>query len=661
MQFSNTLNSLKKLLFIYLFFLGCMTLFRGFFFSYYAAFDSYDAIYWEILEAFFLGFRIDLTVIGYIQILPSILLIALYFSKNKTLLDYFHKFLLWYLFVCFTIIVTLLGMDFGFYSYFKDHINVIFFGLFDDDTKALIITFWQNYNVVAIFALFALILLAAFKVIQKILNLQERTIEHFFRVKNPIILFTALILVNFLAIRGTLGMYPLSRMIPNLSTHEFINKLPQNGVRAFVAAYGHRQKYLNAEYDLIAATGFKGNMAKAFEIHTQSTLKESQNLLQNITYKTNDINKEPYNVVVIMVESFGMPILNYQSDSFDIMGKLKNHFQEDTLFTNIISDGDGTISSLQSLLLSIPHRPNSFELSQSLYKQTPFKHSAAFVFNAAEYETSFIYGGDLTWRNLGDFLYYQGYKNVEGKIDISKSLDQNTEEEDLFHPWGIFDEHLYTHILKKLETSTQKQFIVALSTNNHPPYNLPKQYQSKSLIMNDRLKKHITGDLELAQQRFASFAYALDQVGIFLEKFKESSFKENTIVVITADNNTVDGIMSYENNALLNSKNIPLYIYLPQKLKEKLTIDTHVAGSQKDIFPTLYNLTLPNASYTSVGTDLLNPQQPHYGMNGSMIINHDNEIKKLQQLNDSKEDPLLLYYRASLAVTEYLINSYAKK
>ena len=47
--------------------------------------------------------------------------------------------------------------------------------------------------------------------------------------------------------------------------------------------------------------------------------------------------------------------------------------------------------------------------------------------------------------------------------------------------------------------------------------------------------------------------------------------------------------MKYDDNQLLNSKNIPLYFYLPEELKEKIDIDTKVAGSHKDIFPTLYN------------------------------------------------------------------------
>ena len=340
------------------------------------------------------------------------------------------------------------------------------------------------------------------------------------------------------------------------------------------------------------------------------------------------------------------------------MGNLKKHFEEDILFTNIISEGDGTIASLEALLLNIPYRPNSFPFSQSDYAQTSFTFSPAFLYNAKGYNTSFIYGGDSTWRDLGKFVKYQDYKAVEGKQDIFSSIKVSKEESEYFHPWGIYDEYLYEHILNKLETSNKKEMILALSTNNHPPYNIPNEYKSKILSYSEDLKNHITGDFDLAKQRFKSYGYALDSVGTFLDKFKKSKFKDNTIVVITADNNTIEGIMKYDDNPIFTSKNIPIYFYLPKELKNRLEIDTSLAGSQKDIFPTLYNLTLKDTKYLSIGNNLFDKIHPHFGFNGSMIVNNGSEVRKLNNLKETSEDELVNYYKASLAVTEYLIKNY---
>lgn len=637
-----------------------MTIFRVVFFLYYNELNELNTYYFDISKMLFLGFRIDLTVIGYIQAIPTLLLIALYYLKKESLYKSFQTFLKYYLFILFVLSSLLLIADFGFYSYFKDHINILFFGLFEDDTFALMQTFWQNYNVVLILFIVFLYFVSLFLLIQFVFNKKLKS-YNLVLLKIPAIFFTLLLVFNFFIIRGTFGMYPLGKMIPNVSKNEYINSMSQNGVRSFISAYGIRKDYLSKKLDYIKETGFENNIAEAFKIHKNSLDIDEENLLNNITYKTKKVDDEDYNIVVIMVESFGLPILKYQSEKFDIMGKLKKHFEEDILFTNIISEGDGTIASLEALLLNIPYRPNSFAFSQSTYSQTSFDFSPAFLYNSADYNTSFIYGGDLTWRDLGEFVKFQAYKNIEGKQDIYSSIEKTKAEDDYFYPWGIYDEYLYEHILKKLENSKEKEMILALSTNNHPPYNIPNDYKSKSLIFSEELKAHITGDFDLAEQRFKSYAYALDSVGDFLDKFKNSHAKDNTIVVITADNNTVEGIMKYENNPIFTSKNIPIYFYLPKKLKEKLNVDTTVAGSQKDIFPTLYNLTLKDKNYLSIGNDLFDKIAPHYGFNGSMIVNSGNEVRKLDSLHLKDEDYLINYYKASLAITEYLIKSYDKR
>lgn len=654
--FNLVINSLKKLFLVYFIFLIFMSIFRAIFFIYFSELNSFSDYYSDIFSAFFLGFRIDLTVIGYIQVIPTIILIFLYYFKSEKAFNIFNKFLVYYLFIVFVIVSLLFVADFGFYSYFKERLNILFFGLFEDDTVALIKTFLQNYNVALILGVFFLYLALLFYIIKTILNLEFHSLKIATFIKFPTLFFILLIIFNFLIIRGTFGMYPLGKMIPNVSTSEYINKVSQNSVRAFISANSARNKFKKNQIDYIKETGFENSIAKAFEMHKGTTSIDRENLLNNITYETKKVDDEDYNVVVIVVESFGMPILKYQSDEFNIMGNLKKHFEEDILFTNIISEADGTIASLEALLLNIPYRPNSFPFSQSKFAQTSFTFSPAFLYTNAGYNTSFIYGGDLTWRDLGNFVKYQSYSSAEGKQDIFASIVPSKNEDDYFHPWGIYDEYLYEHILNKLETSNKKEMILALSTNNHPPYNIPKDYETKIKGYSEDLKNHIIGDFDLAKQRFKSYAYALDSVGTFLDKFKQSRFKENTIVVITADNNTIEGIMKYDDNPIFTSKNIPIYFYLPQKLKEKLEIDTNFAGSQKDIFPTLYNLTLKDTNYLSIGNNLFDKIYPHFGFNGSMIVNHGNEVRKLNSLKEKSEDELVNYYKASLAVTEYLIN-----
>lgn len=650
------MNKQEKLFLFYkqsfkigLFYLFAMNIFRVCFYFY---FNETNSLFSSgLIEAFFLGFRLDLTVVGYIYALPLLLSIFFYiFNLNL------YKIFKYYYYFIFTLLLLIMASDFGFYSFFKEHINILIFGLFEDDTTALIKTMWDNYPVIWILLVFFLVNYLAYYFINYIFK-SSNYLDKFLWLKNVWILFPILLITLFMMIRGSFSMYPLGKMLPNISTNPFINKLAQNSTRSFIRAYKLKKKY-NKNYKLIESMGFENKIEEAFKIYTNKTTLQKP-LLDNIKQKTSSILQDNLNVVVIMVESFGLPISNYNSENFDLLRSMKKHFKEDILFRNFLSSGDGTIQSLEALILNISHRPNSFPFSQSKYKQTSFTYTPAFLYDKKGYETTFVYGGDLTWRDTGSFISHQGYKNVEGKIDIKNALVEKSDV-DYFHPWGIFDEYLFDYLENRLQKASKPQFIFALSTNNHPPYDIPKQYKSKTLTIPKELEKHLIGDKNLAMKRFYSYQYAIDQVGIFLDKIKANkSLKDNTIVVVTADNNTINGIMNYPSDELFNSANVPLLLYLPKKIRD--TIDEKYSkrfASQKDIFPTIYNLTLKNTDYYATGNNLFAKNGYFIGMNGTGVVSTKEETINA---NIDKNSSLAQYYRATLSVQEYLLQQYMKK
>ncbi|MCD6433070.1 MAG: LTA synthase family protein, partial [Sulfurimonas sp.] len=475
-------------------------------------------------------------------------------------------------------------------------------------------------------------------------------------IKQALFFLVVIVVVGFLG-RGSVGLFPLAKDIPDVSADPLVNKLPQTAGYAMLNSYEQYVKSKSGNYDLIKSSGYKGKIDKAFEVHAQKSDIDRENLLNNIKYTTtkNEILKtrQP-NVVVIMAESFGMPLLDYQSDDFNILGRLKKHFDEDTLFTNFISSSNGTVVSLEPLLLNITARPNSTSFAQSSYLNTSFTQASAKVYQDAGYETSFIYGGDLSWRNVGSFMSRQGFDSTAGKAAISNSLGLDLDS--ISHDWGVFDGYLYKYVFEKLKKATKPQFIFILTTNNHPPYTIPNDYKSNSLKISQDLKEHITGDMDLARRRFKDYAYAVDMAGEFLDEIKNSSLAKNSVVAITADNNTVEGIMRYENH-YTQTKRVPFYIYLPDDLKPKEPIDTTLASSHKDMFPTLYNLTLYDTSYVAVGTNLLDKNILHCGFNDAgVIVAEDGGFKHTKALTKVQKK-CQEYYNASLAVTEYLIKS----
>lgn len=653
-QFNFNLKILYSLLLLSLSMLFLMSLSRYYLYHSYSQNSIYSSI--ELFNAFLLGFRLDLSIIAYINILPVIYIIVLYAIKKEKLNSYAIKVLTFYFIAILFVIYSFTFMDYIYFSFFAEHSTIMIFGVLDDDTSALISTAFSNYNVPLFTAIFITLYILVVIITIKILK-NKKMFSFFWTTKKQILFFIFLVISIGLLARGSLGLFPLAKYIPDVSADSFINKLPQTPTYALVYAYKQYKKSKSGKYDLIKMVGYKGKITDAFKDHLGINNINKEDLLQNIKYQTTKntlLKDKPPHVVVVMVESFGMPLLKYQSDTFNIMGKLKKHFEEDILFTNFISSSNGTISSLEALLLNIPSRPKGTSFSQSNYLNTSFKQASARVYQDAGYETTFIYGGDLSWRNVGSFMSRQGFDKVEGKAQIigALNLDSSTKT----HDWGVYDEYSYTYLLNKLENATKPQFIFLLTTNNHPPYKVPTNYKSNKLILSQELKSHITGDIDLAQKRFKDYAYAVDMAGNFLDKLKVSPIAQKTVVAITADNNTVEGIMKYDEH-YTNTKKVPFYLYLPNYLKKK-TFDTTIPASHKDIFPTLYHATLSNVAYTSIGNNLQNNITIQCGFNkAGVIISRDGGFKSTNPKTEIQKN-CLKHYKSSLAVTEYMIKSH---
>ena len=655
-HFSFLLHQLKLFFKVELFFLAMFSLVRVYLFVRYAQDAKYSFL--ELADTFWIGFRLDVSALAYTFIMPVLVLFLLWIFRLRFLNSVVNRFFKLYFFFIFLILSLLVITDIGYFSFFGDHMSVMVFGIFDDDTKALFEIAKKNYNLwlYGFFGFFYV--LGGYAAIAKFIK-EKQEIEHkewnYFTQSG---FFAALFVIVFLAVRGSVGLFPLAVYIPDVSSDPLINKLPQNAVHAMIKAEDQYVKSKDGSYDLIKMSGYSGKMAEAFRVQTGKKEINEKDLLSNIVYQTKKdvtLEKNPPNVVLEVVESFGMPILSYQSESFDIMRALKKHFDEDTVFTNFISVSNGTIVDLEPLMLNIIARPNSTAFGQSKYLNTSFSQASAKVYQKAGYETSFVYGGDLSWRNVGVFFSHQGFDHVYGKAAIIEKL--HLDEKKVSHDWGVYDKYLHQFVLAKLKESKKPQLIVVMTTNNHPPYKLDVNYGSKNLIFSDDLKKHLVGDLNLNHQRFQDYQYALDMVGEFMDEVKGSSLKDNTVVAITGDNNTVEGVMHYD-DYYTQTKRIPFYIYLPPKLHHKMDgVDTKTAGSDQDIFPTLYNLTLSDVKYTAVGTDLLDKNRVHCGYNDEgVIVAKDGGFKENEPKTELQKE-CDAQYKASLAVTEYLIKS----
>lgn len=116
-----------------------------------AIYSSNFRIGTDLARSLWMGVRFDVVVLAYLCTLPVLALIFCLFWRQefayKQLINVSKHYLHW----MFILICLLLAIDVGYYSYFQDHFNILVFGLIEDDTKALLLTFWKNYPLFLVF------------------------------------------------------------------------------------------------------------------------------------------------------------------------------------------------------------------------------------------------------------------------------------------------------------------------------------------------------------------------------------------------------------------------------------------------------------------------------------------------------------------------------
>ena len=493
----------KKIITLNIIFALIMTIYRIIFTFYYSDWSELSQYFGDLMQAFILGVRYDCAVLAYINSLVTLLFIIFWFIDSQKLFVKFVKSLKYYYTVFFGCIVTLLCIDFGFYSYFQNHMNILMFGVFEDDTKALFSTLVENYPVVWVGIGFILIFVFVY-VLTKLI-VEKKVIGYYIektKIYIKIILALILLSVNFIMARGSFGLFPLGVDNAEISKNTFINKVAINGIYTLQAAIEARSKEKDRNY--ISDMGYsQDNMAKAFadflnvDISSIDNQKPEKSLIKTTKYNK-DIEETRPNVIFIMMEALGTDLMHYNTENFNVLGEFKKHLDEDIVFYRFLPANMGTIGSLESAMTNIARLPLSQFLCQSKYAYNKYFYTGPMPYKNSGYETIFMYGGNAGWRNCTSYMPNVGFDKVIGEGSMPNAYERNQ--------WGVYDEYLFDFILRVLDTNDNSKFMYIMTTSNHPPYSLPSKYkQPYPLEINEQLKKDITGDKTLSKMRFATY------------------------------------------------------------------------------------------------------------------------------------------------------------
>lgn len=550
--------------------------------------SGFEAQWSELLALFFQGARFDLKVsaAAAVLFLPLLLLMP----------SRLHGWIAGTIAVLFVFISLVNLHYFGFY---KTPIDPIIFGFFEDDTKAIVQTIWSDFPVVLTLAVWFGMGMATIMARKRLYDyLSQRLGRHNFSawVKLLAVLLGMFMLV--LTIKGTLRAMALGKQNVSVTTSQFLNDMVPNGITALKFAWDGRRDSQDLSDPLLGLKrlGFNSPLEAARELGIEAGDEKALHEALMV-HGTVDATVKKKNLLFVQMESWSAEPLLYQAKDFDVEGRLAPLLSQSCHFSNVDSAEPGTHPALESILFSTPITP----LTLGSQGKVPIPWAIPLVLKNAGYHTLFVTSALAGWRNLDRVLKVQGFDEVIDANNLRAAYPEAT-----LGIWGVWDSYIYRYVSERLKHPVDDKplFIFMLNTTNHPPYDLPPEYQRQKRNMDKWKGERISDTLEA---NLDTYHYATDQLGAFVQEVRSGPLRKNTVIAATGDHNARSfGLYTEPERHYLEGQ-VPFVFW-----GDDVDCGTQrkLPASHRDMFPTLFPLIGVNGGYINTGRNLLlNPEK----------------------------------------------------
>ena len=547
---------------------------------------NYEASQSDVFGALVQGARFDLkvsAVAGFVLLLVLPWVSGKVQSRIATGVAFFY--------------VMLSLVNLHYFGFYKTPIDSLVFGLLEDDTVAVLHTIWRDFPVVwtlllAVFLTFASVVLHRFLLVR----LQPDTILQSRHIAVKLVVATAVLLALLFAGKGTLRQMALQRQHLTVTTSQFLNDMVPNGPIALKYAWDSRGESQNLQNPLLGlkAMGFDSPMAAA-QVLGMPHGSEAEVKAALIAHEALPARVPKKNLVFFLMESWSAEPLLYHAPTFDVLGRMAPTLADPAKachFSNFDSAQPGTHPSLEAILFATPLTP----LTMGDVGRKPIPWAIPKVIRDAGYQTLFVTSARSGWRDLNRVLAVQGFDEV---------VDANTLKE--HYPdanlgiWGVWDSYVFKYLTKRLAAQPVDKpiFVFVLTATNHPPYDLPADYQRVPRDM-ALWKGEATSDTLLLN--LDTYHYATDLLGGFVQDVQKGPLKGSTIVAATGDHNVRSFGMYAEPSRRYLQRQVPFVIW-----GEGLQCGPQQAlpASHRDMFSTLLPLVGVGGPYINAGRNLL--------------------------------------------------------
>ena len=307
-----------------------------------------------------------------------------------------------------------------------------------------------------------------------------------------------------LMIRGGMGVMPINESAVYYSPHPFNNHAATNTAWHLAHSQLETRSTVNhyrfmSEKDALDHTGkLLGGGAMDFDATGLTVFQSPPDGIRR-------------NLVFIIMESMTAQVVEELGGEPGICPNLSQLIREGILFEHCYGSGYRTDQGIVSVLAGYPAQPDQ---SIVLLSDKAAKlNSVPKILHHKGYSTAFLYGGELTFANIGVWLREQQFDQIISEKDFSKA--EKTQR------WGVDDGLLLQRTLQEINKMQQPFFVSSMTLSLHPPYDVP--YQSPWQGRDNR------------SQFLNSAAFADHAIGQFFKAAQQQPWYPNTLFVLVAD------------------------------------------------------------------------------------------------------------------------------
>ena len=518
-----------------------------------------DNIFTELPAVIWHGLPLDLSMAGYLSVIPGFLSIAVVWLKR----DLVKPIMNIYFIIASLFITCSFLLNASLYPYWKyplDSTPLFYFFTSPADAIASV-SIWQV--ILSIVILIVLTIGVWFTLRMRGEKRQQYSRysygyggfgsgkrnrfddfdRHRGRTSIILLLLTGLL---FLPIRGGITVSTMNTGQAYFSQNAYLNHSAVNPLFSLFESITHQEDFAS-QYRFMKDK----EVDKIFATMTSTSDENTYPLLNEATFK-----KGTPDILIVIMESFANDIIPSMGSYKDVAVCLDSIAQQSILFTRFYANSFRTDRGMVSILSGYPAQTTT-SIMRYPRKTSQLPSIARNLVKYKNYKTTYYYGGDADYCNMRSYLVSQGYQHI-----IS---DANFPIEDKISKWGVPDHILAAKMMKdiKAQQNEKRPMLRILQTSSsHEPFEVPYH----------RLK----------DKRLNAFAYTDSVMGAIVREYRKLPRWKNTLIVFVPDH--VGGYKENLNDHDRSRYQIPL-ILAGGAISRPMKVG--IIGSQHDIAATL--------------------------------------------------------------------------